>query len=134
MIRSDAGPRPAFGIVFGHGDLPRALADAAADIVGDPDGLMPVSNEGLATGRLDQDLARAIAAHPDEGIIIFVDMAGSSCWRAGNRACAGRDDIATVTGVNLPMLVRFLAYRRRRPLAELVALMLRTGCDAITPG
>ncbi|MBN2536933.1 hypothetical protein JXB37_01510 [candidate division WOR-3 bacterium] len=134
MTRSDAGPRPVFGIVFGHGDLPRALADAAADIVGDRAGLVAVSNLGLDSGRMDDELAAAVAGHPGEDIIIFVDMAGSSCSRAGNRACAGRDDIATVTGVNLPMLVRFLAYRRRRPLAELIALMLRTGCEAIAPG
>jgi PTS system mannose-specific IIA component len=134
MTRSDPGPRPVFGVVFGHGDLPRALAEAAADIVGDRDGLAPVSNLGLDSGRMDEELATAIAAHPGEDLIIFVDMAGSSCSRSGNRACADRPGIAVVTGVNLPMLVRFLAYRSRTALPELVELMLRTGRDSIGPG
>ena len=134
MTRSEAGPRPLFGIVFGHGDLPRALAAAAADIVGDPSGLVPVSNLGLDSGRMDAELSAAIAAHPDEDIIIFVDMAGSSCSHAGSRACGERAGVATVTGVNLPMLVRFLAYRKRRPLDELVELMVHTGREGIVPG
>lgn len=131
MTRSEPGARPVFGIVFGHGSLPRALADAAAEIVGDPTGLVAVSNSGLDTGRMDAELATAIAAHPDEDLIIFVDMAGSSCSRSGDRACAGRPGLATITGVNLPMLIRFLAYRRRTPLPELVELMLRTGREGI---
>jgi mannose/fructose-specific phosphotransferase system component IIA len=84
--------------------------------------------------RSEPETRPAIAAHPDEDIIIFVDMAGSSCSRCGDRACTDRPGVDTITGVNLPMLIRFLAYRRRTPLPALVELMLRTGCESIGSG
>lgn len=121
---------PIHGVVIGHGDLPHALAQAAGSIVGDLTGLAVISNIGETPIAMEDRLRDELAAHPT-GTIVFVDMYGSSCSTVGARACRRRDNVEVVYGVNLPMLIRFLSYRRRLDIAELAELMRVTGCESV---
>ncbi len=117
---------PAIGIVIGHAGLPRALVKAALSIVPSKRALWVVSNGDRAQHEVDEELKRISARHPDAPLIIFADMYGTSCCRAGMRLKSIRPDARIVPGVNLPMLVRFLQYRTSRTLPQLVRLMQRT--------
>lgn len=128
MTKSERAP--VHGVVIGHGDLPRALAHAAGSIVGDPAGLAVVSNTGETPAGMEAHVQDEITAHP-AGVVVFVDMYGSSCSTAGARACRHRDNVEVVYGVNLPMLIRFLSYRHRLDTRELAELMRTTGCESV---
>ena len=129
----DQTPKPVRGIIIGHGDLPRALYDAAASIVGKFDGISVISNMDCSTADLADRLGTAIDESGGDNTIVFVDMFGSSCSTASARVKRNHAGIAVICGVNLPMLIRFLAYRERLEFAKLVELMQQTGQSAVKP-
>jgi mannose PTS system EIIA component len=134
MTRSEGDAPPAVhGIIVGHGDLPRALLDAAASIVGDAGDFAVVSNTDCSPIDLLARLLEAVDDKGSGGTIVFVDMFGSSCSTASARLRRERPGVAVMCGVNLPMLIRFLSYRRRLPFDELVKLMEETGQSAVRP-
>ncbi len=69
-------------------------------------------------------------ANPD-GIIVFVDMFGTSCWQTAKKVAAamraGKKEVAVITGVNLPMLVKFFTERKSLPISRLVPLLRQEG-------
>ncbi|MFO7675480.1 MAG: hypothetical protein R6X12_04090 [bacterium] len=138
MTRSDPAPdRPpapeVVGIVVGHGGLPGALRAAAVSIVSDPGALEAVSNTSRQAEGLDDKLEAAAARHPGSTLLLFVDLYGSSCAHGGIKFRARHPGTAILCGVNLPMLVRFLHYRRRLGYDELVEFLRRTGSEEIRP-
>ncbi|MGB7756955.1 MAG: PTS fructose transporter subunit IIA [Salinisphaera sp.] len=105
---------PRVGILLiGHGDLPRALRAAAAHILGTP--ALATTAIGIAADE-DTDAARAriaqaiAALDSGAGVLILIDALGATPYRLAHAAAEGRDRVATVTGVNLPMLVRVYNY------------------------
>jgi len=106
--------------------LPEALRRAALSIVPDRDALHIVSNGDRSAAELDRILSRAVARFPGRSIIVFADMYGTSCGQASARLKRGRTRVRAVFGVSLPLLVRFLQYRRIMNSDELVRLMIRT--------
>lgn len=121
---------PVHGVLIGHGDVPRALVDAAASIVGDHTGLSVISNIEMSVAEMERRLDEELATHPS-GVILFVDMYGSSCFNVGSRGCRNRPNVEVICGVNLPMLIRFLSYRRRLSVNDLSELMHRTGQESV---
>ncbi len=119
-------PRPPVGVIIGYGGLPEALRRAAFSIVPDRAGLLVVSGSNQSARDLDRRLSKAVARYPGRPILIFADMYGTSCGQAGSRLQRNRERVATVFGVSLPLLVRFLQYRHTMNLEELVQLMTRT--------
>jgi mannose PTS system EIIA component len=134
VTRSEGDARPAVhGIIVGHGDLPRALLDAAASIVGDAGDFAVISNTDYSSADLLARLVQSVDDYGSGNAIVFVDMFGSSCSTASARLRRERPGVAVMCGVNLPMLIRFLSYRRRLPFDELVKLMEETGQSAVRP-
>lgn len=132
MTRSKAGPKPVHGIIVGHGDLPRALYDAATSIVGKSEGITVLSNMDYSPAEFPARLVQAVDESGGSAIV-FVDMFGSSCSTASAQVKRDRPGIAVICGVNLPMLIRFLSYRDRLGFNELVELMQETGQSAVKP-
>jgi PTS system mannose-specific IIA component len=126
-------PRPVHGIIVGHGDLPRALLDAATSIVGSAEGVTVVSNQEFSAAELVARMIQAVDERPGENAIVFVDMFGSSCSTASARVRRDRAGVAVICGVNLPMLIRFLTYRSKLGFDELVQLVQETGQSAVKP-
>jgi mannose/fructose-specific phosphotransferase system component IIA len=130
MTRSEA---PVHGIIVGHGDLPRALLDAAGSITGDTSGVTVISNRDYSAAELVRRMIQAIDDCGSDNVVVFVDMFGSSCSTAGARVRRDRSGVAVMCGVNLPMLIRFLSYRQRAAFDELVRLVQEAGQTAVKP-
>mgnify|MGYP000736066215 CR=1 FL=1 len=60
---------------------------------------------------------------------------GRSVWRntfqPGNKNCLRRENVETVTGVNLPMIIQFVTERETQTLDELVESCIETAQDGI---
>lgn len=119
-------------IILTHGDLCFGLKDTLEGIMGRQEGLWVISNSGLGKEELVSALQQRVKqeAHR-EGVIIFVDMFGTSCWQTAKKVAAktssGEQKIAVVTGVNLPMLVKFFSERTSFPISQLVSLVQQEG-------
>ena len=118
-------------VIIGQGELPRALLEAARAIVPDTEGVSVLSNSDCRIEELQDRLGRTIASIPDGEVVIFADMFGSSCANAGLEVRKGQSRVAVLSGVNLPMVVRFLYHRHRKPFAELVPFLVETGRAAV---
>lgn len=120
------------GIILTHGDLCFGLKDTLQGIMGAQEGLAVISNSGMGREELVSALQRKVneEANPD-GVIIFVDMFGTSCWQTAKRAVAAmqesKKELALISGVNLPMLVKFFSERESLPISQLVPLLQQEG-------
>jgi mannose/fructose-specific phosphotransferase system component IIA len=116
------------GVVLGHGGLAVGLVDAARRIVGvDDDALRALSNQGLSPDSIRDALSLHLGTGP---AIVFTDMQSGSCGMAARRLIRGMENVAVVSGVNLPLLLDFLTHREL-PLHELVPRLLNTGRQGI---
>jgi mannose/fructose-specific phosphotransferase system component IIA len=118
-------------IITGQGDLPRALLEAARAIVPDTEGVSALSNLECPVGELCGRLDQAISGLPESDVVVFADMFGSSCANAGLEAKRSHPHIAVLSGTNLPMLVRFLYHRHKKPFAELIPFLVETGKTSV---
>lgn len=118
---------PVRGIVVAHGDVARALIEAAGRISGELDGLVAVSNNECGRDEIEQRIAEAAGTGP---AVIFVDMPCGSCFFAAMHLTRDRPLLRVVTGVNLPMLLDFL-HNRTLPPADGALRAAEKGADAI---
>lgn len=115
------------GVVVAHGDLARALVEAAEEISGLREALIAVSNSGLGREDLEQRVMEAVAGRPT---IVFVDLPSGSCLFAVLRRLAQQPDVKVVTGVNLVMLLEFL-FHRNEPLEDTARRAVESGAKGI---
>jgi mannose/fructose-specific phosphotransferase system component IIA len=118
-------------IVIGQGDLPIALLDAARAIVPDTDGVSAISNLECSIGGLKARLEQAIVDLPEGDVVVFADMFGTSCANAGRDVKRSHPNVVVICGTNLPMLVRFLYHRHKKPFPELIPFLVETGRTAV---
>ncbi|MBN1292137.1 MAG: hypothetical protein JXB48_09890 [Candidatus Latescibacteria bacterium] len=118
------------GIIIGHVDIGNALIDALHSISGMVEFIEYISNKGLSTNELAEIIKSKSQKNSSDGVMLFVDMYGGSCWRAAKMARVPNSHI--VTGINLPMLLSFIQKRNTIPIDELPAIMEIDGKRAIT--
>lgn len=118
-------------VVVAHAGLAAELIRAAEMIVGSVDGAASVEikpDDSVDTIRAA--LTDAIASVSADGIIIMTDMFGgtpsnmSLSFLEANR-------VEVLTGVNLPMVIRFFSDRERFSVAELAAQLRDTGREGV---
>jgi PTS system mannose-specific IIA component len=131
-IVADAAGEARFGLlVVTHGGLAFELVRALERIVGKMDGLKALTigwDDDLPQAR--RDVERAIAAvDPGGGVLILTDMFGGT---ATNVTLAFlRDGVEIVTGVNLPMLIKYANIRDKFSLKEAATRIKEQGQRSI---
>jgi len=113
-----------------HGGLAEALLRAAEQVYGPVSGVAVLSNEGLSRDALEAEI-RARVAGWDGGGIVLTDFWGGSCHLCGVSATRGRDEVALVTGLNLPILLDYLHNRDQFAPGALAERLQKKGQDSI---
>ncbi len=126
-------------IILTHADLGSGLKNALEGIMGKQEAFSVISNTGLGKEEMISVVQKEIAKkNNSDGVVIFVDMLGSSCWHTAKRVVssmpvdpgakpANRNRFAIITGVNLPMLVKFFSSRKTLSFSQLVPLIRQEG-------
>ena len=119
-------------VIVTHGDLANSLLDVVKTITGKSDNIKTVlvkSND--TTEHIRDAITNAIKkVRTDDGVIIFTDMFGGT---PSNIALAFivEGEVEVITGINLPMLLKFINYREKTPISELVVLLKEQGREGI---
>ena len=119
-------------LVVTHGDLAEELVRATRTIVSDVEGLEALSigwddDVDAATARIEQAIKRVDRG---QGVLLFTDMFGGTPTNlALSLLDAGRIEI--VTGVNLPMLIKYTNLREQLSLGQAAARIVSEGREAI---
>ncbi len=119
-------------VILTHGDLCFGLKNTLEQMMGEQEGLLAISNLGAGKEQIGLKLKKAINEDRfKEGVAIFVDLFGSSCWQISKMVASGDQNVAVLSGVNLPMLVKFFSKRKTLPFEELVSLVKEGGKKGI---
>lgn len=113
------------GIIVGHRDIGEGFLRALESIAGSREHILFLSNDGLSTNDLADEIRKVAAGSAHEGTIIFVDAYGGSCWRAAKLARVSRCRI--ISGLNLPMLLSFMNKRETVSFDEFPDVMVTDG-------
>jgi PTS system mannose-specific IIA component len=120
-------------VVATHGALGEVLLETVAMIIGRPERAMAVSlSRDHDPVELSVLLARAIeeAGADGDGVLVAVDMFGGTPANIGMILFVpGRVEL--LTGVNLPMLLKFFSHRGSCPLDELAVRLQGHARDGI---
>lgn len=119
-------------VVVAHAGLAAALINAAEMIVGEITGAASVEirpDDSVENIRLA--LTSAIESVSSGNIIIMTDMFGGTPSNM-SLSFLKEDKIEVLTGVNLPMLIKFASDRDRFGVAELAAQIRDTGREGVT--
>ncbi len=118
-------------VLVTHAGLARELLAAAEMIVGKIEKAEVV---GIAAGdEVDSTrtaLTSAIGKVSGDGVMIMTDMFGGT---PSNMSLSFLEDdrVEVMTGVNLPMLIKFAGERGKWPLAELARMLRECGREGI---
>ena len=67
----------------------------------------------------------------EEGVLIMADLFGGTPSNLATKIALRRENVETVTGVNLPMIIQFVTERETQTLDELVESCIETAQDGI---
>lgn len=118
-------------VVVAHAGLAAALINAAEMIVGEIAGAASVEikpDDSVENIRLA--LTSAIQSVSSGNIIIMTDMFGGTPSNM-SLSFLKENQIEVLTGVNLPMLIKFASDRDRLGVAELAAQIRDTGREGV---
>ncbi len=114
-------------VIISHGELSRAVLEALFQIAGKQDDILAVSNTGRDLRQMEKDLRDALGRLKGcSEVIFFSDLHGGSCSLICRRLLAEHENLALITGYNLPMLIEF-AFHRSRSLGEALSIIEKKG-------
>jgi PTS system mannose-specific IIA component len=120
------------GLIVTHGRLAIELLNAAEQIIGEIHHVAAVSlgwhdDVDTAAASIGKAIERV---RTDDGVLILTDMFGGT---PTNIASTFLDDgkVEIVTGVNLPMLIKFVQLEQNQTLAAAAKLLRDTGQNSI---
>jgi PTS system mannose-specific IIA component len=120
------------GIIIAHGKLAESLLKAAEVIAGKVENVPTISvMGGETTEEIRVKLEEAVKeVGKDDGVIIFTDMFGGSPTNIA-LSILKEGVVEILTGVNLPVLLRFLNYRSEVKFTDLVIQLKEHGQRSI---
>ena len=118
-------------LVVTHGRLAEELVQAATTIVGPVEGLEAVSiGWDDDVGKARKQIEDAVGRLGHEGVLILTDMFGGTPTNIALSLLEG-GRVEVVTGVNLPMLIKFTNLREHVVLSEVSRHIAEQGRRAI---
>ena len=119
-------------LIVTHGNLAHELLNAARQIEADVAGIEAVALDWSDTvDEAREKIARALERTGDRGVIIFTDMFGGTPSNI-SLSFLEQGRIEIVTGVNLPMIVKFAMVKREaKDVATLAHVISEKGSKAI---
>ena len=119
-------------VVVTHGQLAIELVNAAEMIVGDLPQFTAVSigwHDDVNDAR--EDIAQAIErVRGDAGVLLLTDMFGGTPSNLG-MTFLEKDRLEVITGVNLPMLIKFVQLDGGQSLVSAAKLLRDTGQNSV---
>ncbi len=119
-------------LVVAHAGLARELLAAAEMIVGPIEKSDAVGiGSGDSVDQIRESIRVAIDKVAEEGVIIMTDMFGGT----PSNMCISflkEDEIEVLTGVNLPMVIKFASERERFGVAELASVLKKCAQESIS--
>ncbi|MBI5827813.1 MAG: PTS sugar transporter subunit IIA [Deltaproteobacteria bacterium] len=119
-------------VIATHGKLAESLFAAAESITGRMENVRTVSiTNADKSDRIRGEISAAIKeVDSGKGVVVFTDMFGGT---PTNIALSLMEEgrVEVITGVNLPLLIKFAGHRSERPLNELVLLLKEYGRESI---
>jgi mannose PTS system EIIA component len=121
-------------VIATHAQLAEELAAAAALIIGPSDRVRTVAvRQGSGVEEIRADIAAAIEGvnQDDDGVIIMTDMFGGT---PSNISISFLDPerVEVITGINLPMVLKFFNSPENLTVAELARMLKAYGQQSIT--
>ncbi|HKI50667.1 MAG TPA: PTS system fructose subfamily IIA component [Geothermobacteraceae bacterium] len=121
-------------VIATHAQLAEELAAAAALIIGPSDRVRTVAvRQGGGVEEIWADIAAAIEGvnQDDDGVIIMTDMFGGT---PSNISVSFLDPerVEVITGINLPMVLKFFNSPENLTVAELARMLKAYGQQSIT--
>jgi len=116
------------GVIVSHGKLAEEILNALTIIIGEA-----VNIEAISIGWYDdvEESKKKInqslkTVDQKNGVVIFTDMFGGT---ASNLSFSflKNDQVEIITGVNLPMLIKFVSLQRSNNLKEVVKRVVEQG-------
>ncbi len=119
-------------VLVTHGELGKSLVEVLSRITKAPVSIKVVSLDWQddiekAREKIEQAIEREDRGR---GVIIFTDIFGGT----PTNVCASfldRENVEIITGVNLPILLKFVTERERKELRELARELVEKGKDSI---
>ncbi len=119
-------------VIVSHGNLGFELVKAAELIVGKMEGVEGVSVNALEDAeKAREDIEAAIKnVQGKEGVLVMTDMFGGTPANL-SLAFLNQDNIEVLTGVNLPMIIKFANHRKEKDFKALVSMVQEAGLKSI---
>jgi PTS system mannose-specific IIA component len=120
------------GLIVTHGRLAIELLNAAEQIVGEIDNVAAVSlgwhdDVNTAAGFIEKAIERV---RTPDGVLILTDMFGGTPTNIAS-TFLNQGDVEVITGVNLPMLIKFVQLEEGQTLASAAKLIRESGQNSI---
>ena len=119
-------------VIITHGELAASLSDVAEAITGDVSMVRTVALKGgEPTEDIRETLAGAVAeVDGNKGVLIFTDMFGGTPTNIA-LSLLEEGNVEVITGVNLPVLLKFLNNRDEMEFNDLLGMLLDYGQKSI---
>ena len=120
------------GVVVSHGQLANELLSAAETVIGPVESIHAVSIGWHDDVEMAQDEIRRAIAQADQGsgVIVLTDMFGGTPTNI-SAMFLKEGEVEIVTGVNLPMIIKFASSDRESSLYDLAREIEEQGKQSI---
>jgi len=112
-------------IIVTHGDLAQEFLNAAFMIIGPQEGALAVcTRRDDQPADIEEELRRMVAdlGRDGDGVLVMTDIFGGTPTNI-SLSLLQSGQVEVLTGVSLPMVIKFFSQRAKAPLVELAALL-----------
>lgn len=117
--------------IIAHGQISICLQQATEKILGEQKDLYPYTNLEDSLPVLSQKIKQNIEDTRPAKIVLFIDLAGGSCWNLANMIHKDHKNVTIISGVNMPMLISYFTNLNEIPFEELIKKVLKDGTRGI---